>query len=280
VKATILLPTTGDRGPILDYSVGSVLGQTETDWELFIVGDGVASETRERAVALADADERITFFDFEKDVSRGELNRHELLTTRARGEIVAYLCDRDLYLPNHLSTLTGRLQSCDFTHSLVVSAQSDFSLRMRFSPLTCDSAAGAPAELNRVRSIPLSFVAHRLDAYRRLPHGWRATPEGWFTDQYMWDQFLREPGIRATACEVPTVVYLKRGGHPGWPTDRRVEESRTFAERYSRPDGAERFQLDLNLSNALRVSRMEYANEERKRMPGWKRCLTRRYRLE
>ncbi len=49
----------------------------------------------------------------------------------------------------------------------------------------------------RSGSIGLTGVAHTMEAYRRLPHGWRTTPEGMPTDHWMWLQFLELPGSAA-----------------------------------------------------------------------------------
>ena len=46
----------------------------------------------------------------------------------------------------------------------------------------------------RKASIGLTGVAHTLEAYRRLPHGWRTTPPEVPTDHYMWRQWLELPG--------------------------------------------------------------------------------------
>ena len=42
VKATILIPTTGNRGPLLQCSIASVSGQSLQEIEVFIIGDGVS----------------------------------------------------------------------------------------------------------------------------------------------------------------------------------------------------------------------------------------------
>ncbi|MEL6143659.1 MAG: glycosyltransferase family A protein, partial [Bacteroidota bacterium] len=47
LKATVVVPTTKDRGPLLFHSVGSILRQSVTEIEVFIIGDGVYDETRE-----------------------------------------------------------------------------------------------------------------------------------------------------------------------------------------------------------------------------------------
>jgi len=46
-----------------------------------------------------------------------------------------------------------------------------------------------------------------MDAYRRLPYGWRTTPPDFpWTDLYMWRQFLAEPWCRARSAMVPTGI--------------------------------------------------------------------------
>src|SRR5882724_7051582 len=116
LTATIIIPTSIDRGPTLTLAVESVLRQTVRDLEVFIIGDGVHAVTREAARALEQADARVRFFDHPKHARRGEPYRDEALQT-ARGRVVCYLCDRDLYLPDHVETMDGLLKEADFAHA-------------------------------------------------------------------------------------------------------------------------------------------------------------------
>lgn len=60
--------------------------------------------------------------------------------------------------------------------------------------------------------------------YRKLPHGWRTTPAGTPTDLFMWQQFLSEPGCRATGGTRPTVLNLPRSRRRDQtPADRLIE---------------------------------------------------------
>ena len=244
VKATIILPTTIDRGPLLRFSVGSVLQQTESSWELFIVGDGAHDETKRIACELAASDERIFFFDYEKHPRRGEEYRHELLK-KANGEIVCYLCDRDLFLPNHLETMYALLQEADFGHTLIIMP----SPTGRFYFLG-SMDVGNKEHRNGVIAgeigIPLSIAGHRLDAYQRLRYGWRTTPKNEPTDRYMWQQFLVQREIRAGATLIPTVIYLRRGKHPGLSTSDRQKELRRYYNEYCRLGGAGAYQASIN----------------------------------
>ncbi|MEM7791056.1 MAG: glycosyltransferase family 2 protein, partial [Verrucomicrobiota bacterium] len=240
-RATVLLPTTGDRGPILKYSVASLLNQTVDEWELFIIGDGVDEETRITAEEIAKTDSRIRFFAFSKDDSRGEVNRHQLLMEEARGEIVCYLCDRDLYLPNHLDTMLHVLEHNDIAITLHVPYKPNgrFRFSRRIHPAS-DFENGAAFKKNRFG--PLSLTAHTLEAYKRLPFGWRETPKDQLpTDRYMWRQFLEQEWIRFDLVYKLTVIHLKRGGHPGLSTDQRVELSQKMYDLFCSGAGIERF---------------------------------------
>lgn len=275
MKATILLPTTADRGPVLQHAVTSVRRQTMKEWELFIVGDGVSEETRACAEALVASDSRVRFFDFPKDESRGELNRHALLSNEAKGEVVGYLCDRDLYLENHLELMFRELQSCDMAHSMLTVLRDDGEIRHLNSPDT----SLAPAERARAArqqemiKIPLSFVMHRLDAYKKLPHGWRVTPAGLFTDSYMWQQFYACDWLRTSTVWFPTVVYLKRGNFPGLSTSERAAESRKYTELYGVPGGSADYQAAVNKSILDQRARYDQRilKYKRRSQPIWKR---------
>jgi glycosyltransferase involved in cell wall biosynthesis len=219
MKATILLPTTSDRGPLLQYSAGSALRQTVQDIELFIVGDGVNETTRQAANALVQQDKRVNFFDFPKHPRRGETYRHEVLQSEAKGEIVCYLCDRDLMLSNHIAELYEALNISDIASSFCYSIRATGEITLAH----VDFIGEWKDHNTKLRR--LSCIAHTLEAYKSLPYGWRTTPPNQFTDHYMWRQFLEQNEIRANMIPVPTVLYFNRRPHPGsWSTERRREE--------------------------------------------------------
>jgi glycosyltransferase involved in cell wall biosynthesis len=200
--ATILIPTF-DHCDTLRYSVASVQAQTIQDFEILIVGDGVPPETRRLVAELARDEPRLHFFAFPKGERNGESRRHQVLEW-ARGKYVCYLCDDDLWLPSHLEDLTGLLERCD----LASTAQ------LRIDPGGQGALTGFdlanPADrallLGGTSGFGLASGGHTLDAYRRLPQGWRTTPQGIATDLYMWQQFLREPWCRAASSSRPTVL--------------------------------------------------------------------------
>ena len=241
LAATIIVPTTGDRGPLLPLSVGSALAQSERALEVLVIGDGVTDATRAVIRELAAGDPRVRFFDHPKHPRRGEEYRHAALAG-ARGEIVCYLTDRDLMLPHHVATMTHLLADAELAHTLRVSiGERDLEFVSRFD-VTDPGVRRRMLACELPIDLPLSCTAHRLDAYRRLPFGWRTTPRHWFTDQYMWHQFLAQDECRVASSPLATVLYFKRGDHPGWPVERRHAELQRWVERMAEPGFAERFQ--------------------------------------
>ncbi len=245
---TVIVPTTGDRGALLEHSVGSALAQDNPDLEVFIVGDGLDRSSLPFVHALEAADERVRFFDFPKDARRGEWRRHQLLVDEARGDVVAYLTDRDLWLPNHVRELRRLLEDADFAHTLRFGIGPDEDIEVIWrSDLRQSAVRRRLGELTFMA--PLSFVGHTMEAYRRLPHGWRSTPEGTPTDHYMWQQFLDEPWCRVAASAHPTVLYFKRGEHPGLSTSERRGLLETWSAQAKQPGFIE--ELSERITDAL-----------------------------
>ncbi|MCC6735447.1 MAG: glycosyltransferase family 2 protein [Bauldia sp.] len=235
LQATVIVPTTGDRAALLRHAVGSILGQTVPDLEIFVMGDGVAEPSRAAIAAMVRADPRIRFFDHPKHVRRGEPYRHAALA-EARGEIVCYLTDRDLMLPRHVEVMAALLRDADFGHTLRFGIEPDGSLSFVPTIDIDDPGDRRIAVESATQLIPLSFAGHTLAMYRRLPFGWRETPAGEYTDRYMWKQFLAARDCRTATSTMPTILYFNRGDHPGWPVERRLPEIAAWSARLARPD--------------------------------------------
>lgn len=220
LAATVLIPT-HDHGPTLLRSVRSALGQTAEDLEVFVVGDGVPDATREVMGELTGSDDRVRFFDNPKGPRHGELHRHAALQ-EAGGEIVCYLADDDLWLPDHVEEMRRLLGEADFAHALPLWIDGDG----RFHHFRVDLARPYWRELllGGENRIPLSCGAHTLELYRRLPAGWRTTPDETYTDLYMWQQILAVPGSRAVSGTAPTALHFPSSAREGWTEAQRLAE--------------------------------------------------------
>lgn len=245
--ATVLVPTTGERAPLLDLALASAQAQTVSELEIFVMGDGAGESTRALLAERTAHDPRIRFFDHPKHPRRGEPYRHAALA-EARGRIVCYLTDRDLWLAHHVEVLAELLERADFAHTLRFGITKKGRPRLRGG---MDLLAPESLPLRQRVEIPLSFVGHTLEMYRKLPYGWRETPAGTPTDAYMWAQFLREPGCRVARARRATVLYFKRGDHPGLPVAQRRAELEAWHARLQKPGFARRFARRVERRAAL-----------------------------
>ena len=166
---------------VLPYSIGSVLGQTFTDFELLVIGDGCTDESE--AVVTAIADPRVQWTNLPTNSGHQAVPNNDGLR-RARGEVVAHLGHDDLWLPRHLEHLVaddrrrgdgrplarphGRpTRRCELGLSLVGSTDRDGGSRRR--PSCTGATPSSRSEAGRVHSTSTSFR-------RSAPSSW--SPEG------------------------------------------------------------------------------------------------------
>ena len=251
VDASILIPTFR-HVPLLPFSLASALDQSGVEVEVLVVCDGVQDETREVLARYAD-DSRVRPFDFPKGPRNGEAYRHEVLQ-QARGRIVAYLCDDDLLLPDHVATMSEVLADADFAHPVTTRFTADGVLE--YFPWNYGRAEFREVGRGRKGSMGLTGVAHTLEAYRRLPCGWRTTPAGMPTDHYMWLQWLDAPGVRMALSD--RITYLNFPD-PFWrelPENDRASLLEAWLQRSREPGFAE--EVDAMLTTALRTAAEDY----------------------
>lgn len=244
-RATILIPT-HRHAALLPYSLRSALDQRDASVEVFVIGDGVEDDTR-RALEPFLADERVRFFDFPKSPRTGEPHRHEALA-EARGEIVCYLSDDDLLLPGHVGEAARLLEDADLAHGppawLLPGGE------LHYFPWDFGRAEFATDAPSRRASVGLTGASHTLEAYRRLPFGWRTTPAGTATDHYMWLQWLELPGVRAVTGDRLTHLWFPNASWRRLPSSEREAELARWLERTREP-GFEK-ELDVLLRRAIR----------------------------
>jgi len=229
--ATVVLPT-HDHASTLPHALDAVQRQTVADLEIVVVGDGVRDDTREVVAARMREDARIRFLDRPKGERHGERHRHEALTD-ARGAIVCYACDDDLWLPWHVETLRSALEGADFAHVLPLDMDADGR-----ALVTLFDAAhpGNRAGMERYRiGFGLASAGHTLEAYRRLPHGWRPAPPGTASDLHMWRQFM-DADARIRTVFRPTVLHFGVPLRREWSAERRAAELARWSVELRGPD--------------------------------------------
>jgi glycosyltransferase involved in cell wall biosynthesis len=218
--ATVLIPT-HDHGRTLLRSVPSALAQTVSELEVFVVGDGVPDETRELMTELAAADNRVRFFDNPKGERHGEAHRHAALQ-EARGEIVCYLSDDDVWLPDHVEELQRLLADADLAHTVSFLIDVDERLHVR----RVDFAREHFREVLQAGDsrIHFSVIGHTMELYRRLSSGWQPAPQGIYTDLHFWLRLQSLPRTRITSGTRPTVLHFPSNLRKGWSIEQRIAE--------------------------------------------------------
>jgi Glycosyl transferase family 2 len=249
--ATILIPTFR-HAALLPYAIESALDQEGVSIELFVVGDGVEDATRE-VMARYERDDRVRFFDLPKGLRLGEGHRHPLMA-EASGPVVAYLSDDDLLLRDHVATMLELLANADFAHPPSARFRGDGTLL--FFPWDYSRPEFRDIARGRRGSIGLTGVAHTMDAYRRLPYGWRTTPEGMPTDHWMWLQFVDLPAIRVMRGERLTYLTFPDPVFGRLPEADRAEQLAGWFRRSREPGFAA--ELEDMLRDAVRLAAEDY----------------------
>ena len=225
---TVLLPVM--RPPyLLPNAIESVLGQTQSDFELFIICDGAPPETIDCVQEFARRDARVKLFSFSKGQRHGEAHLHTVLT-KASGNFVAYLEDDDLWFPNHLDELEKLLLTVDFGHTIHVTGHPDGHLESLPSDL--GNQAFRQRFLDDLfNTFGLTVCGHRLDAYRRLPEGWAPTPVGMYNDLHMWRKFFRMSEFKFGTRMVITAVTLPSHIREHMSLEERAREAGVWVSR-------------------------------------------------
>ena len=113
-RVTVIIPTY-NWSNVLQYSIGSVLDQTFTDFELLVIGDGCTDDSE--SVVRAIDDPRVQWIGIARTGHQSGPNNEGL--RRARGSIIAYLGHDDLWMPHHLALHVAAIEAgADFTCSI------------------------------------------------------------------------------------------------------------------------------------------------------------------
>ncbi|SOD94881.1 glycosyltransferase family 2 protein [Spirosoma fluviale] len=112
-----VIMATYNRSNILHYAVQSVLRQTETNWELLVIGDHCTDDTE--AVMASFTDPRIRFINLETNVGE-QSGPNNVGLRQARGEYIAFLNHDDMWFPDHLAVCltTLRTQQADLVFAM------------------------------------------------------------------------------------------------------------------------------------------------------------------
>jgi glycosyltransferase involved in cell wall biosynthesis len=217
-RVTVIIPTY-NWSSVLPYSIGSVLRQSFTDFELLVVGDCCTDDSAQVVAAIADP--RVRWINL--PVNHGhQFGPNSEGLRQARGSIIAYLGHDDLWLPHHLEMLVAAIDAgAGVAHSIVhmIDALGNILLPNR-----------GMLQYEPGRSMPPSGVVHRRIASEKVG-GWRdyhtlsVDPE---TD--LWER-MQQAGFTIQFVPRLTAVKFPASGRKDVYKVRSSHEQRQWTER-------------------------------------------------
>lgn len=202
---TILMPT-HDRAALIGPAIRSVLDQSFGDFELVVCGDGCTDDTAQ--VVAAFDDPRVIWCDLPKGPGFGYANRNIALEG-ARGSLVAFLSDDDLYLPDHLARFAdifGR-ESLHWAHSRPLWVHDDGLVVPTFADITFGTGREFFAQRN---CLPAGTVVYRRALFDAAG-GWPTdVPEA--GDWVLWRRMIADlPATALGFLREPTCLHFRAG---------------------------------------------------------------------
>lgn len=227
MKFTVLIPTF-NNGVVVRNAIESVLAQTVDGLELFVVADGAPDETHAVLDEIAGSDPRVRIYKFAKGPRHGEDHRNAVLRV-ARGEMVCYLADDDVWFPDHLAVMQELLADADFAHTRHVEIHTNNSVSGQYLPISDQDVRRRMVE-EKFNIFGPTCAGHRLDAYKRLPQRWSAAPPDVWTDLTMWRKWISAEGVRFRSSLAVTTLHFARVARQSQAPEAALNEVRLWAE--------------------------------------------------
>jgi hypothetical protein len=238
VTFTVVIPTHNRRERLLQ-AIGSVLRQSRRAHQIIVVADGCTDGSAEAVAGLADP--RIEVLDLPKAPGKGWGHRN-LALERATGDVVSYLGDDDVYLPDHLERV-GALhdtRELDLVQAAAVLVWPDG----RFEPWGLDW--GVPWLRERflngeVHRNAMASVSHRR-GLAEAAGGWNADPSpGVPGDVDLFKRIVARRPATAHTGE-PTVLLIT--GQRGEP-EARARQAQELIDRAATESGLALLRAEL-----------------------------------
>jgi glycosyltransferase involved in cell wall biosynthesis len=210
---SVLLPT-HNRADVVGHAIDSVLSQTETDFELLVVGDGCTDGTAQ--VVKSFGDRRIRWYDLPKAPHFGYANRNQAIRG-ARGELLAFMAHDDIMLPDHLGRLAAYFEDerIELAYSRPLWVSDDGFV----VPYAVDLRRPHHLEvfLEDHNTIPATCVVYRRSTHERVG-GW---PEDVVSggDWKLWRSIVgQDKGLNVAYEPDPTALHFRASwrSHTQW----------------------------------------------------------------
>ena len=205
-KSHVIIPTHSAHDT-LAFAVLSAINQSLPPYRVTIIGDGVTSQVRKVAEELARNFTEVEFLDNPKLENRGEKHRDWVIKA-SDADFISYLCDDDLFMPNHLEIMSKHLEEFDFVHPRPTFFSPRGTVSFLLSGIESQEIRSWHSLEPRYNTISLTGASHTRHSYLSLNQGWSAAPPRMWTDLYMWVKFLGDPKVSTFTSPFTTTIKL------------------------------------------------------------------------
>lgn len=209
LKVSIVMPAFNASQYIV-ATIGSVLSQSEQNWELIVVDDCSTDDTREIVHSLCQKDSRIRLIPLDKNFG-GPAGPRNVGVKEARSDLVAFLDSDDIWHPDKLSLQLAAVEDVETT--FICSAMTDFTDDgcLAFEPMTESLSDRVSYRQQTIRAqIPTSSVVAARELLLRTP--FREDPAYKAVEDYhCWLRLLQIVG-HCTKLRAPLLFYRKSEG--------------------------------------------------------------------
>jgi len=226
---SIVLPTYNSR-TTLAWSLRSILQQTCTDFEVWVIGDGCTDGSEEVVESFGDA--RLHWLNLPTNSGNQSVPNNEAIS-RATGKYVAHLGHDDLWLPDHLSSLVDLIgrTGADFVHGLAA----------LYAPAGLVGVVGAPSKGRTYRNpciIPSTWLYKRevfdICGPWRQPEALQQAIDVDYVRRISEAGLRIEGNDRVTVMKYPSHYWKAYARTEGWPQEapcQLIEKDPAAAER-------------------------------------------------
>jgi len=241
-RVTVIIATY-NWSTVLPYSIGSVLRQTLSDFELLVIGDGCTDESGETVTRFDDP--RVRWLNLSANTGHQCGPNNEGLR-QARSNVIAYLGHDDLWLPRHLELLVTAIEAgadlaCGITAMIAPSGSRTYAPN------------DDPSRRSIVWDLPPTGLVHRREPALEVG-GWRHPSELPLDPEIDLVARMRAAGSRLAFVPRLTAVKFPASLRRNVYQLRRADEQATwFARIGQEPDFEQRELAALLLGVERRV---------------------------
>jgi glycosyltransferase involved in cell wall biosynthesis len=209
-----------NRAEVLRYALASVVGQSYRNTEILVIGDACTDDSER--VVTAVPDERVSWRNLETNFG-SQAGPNQAGIDSARGELIAYIGQDDLWRRDHLALLVADLERKGAEVSSTVTSQvwpRPVPTRRLISP--------APGGM-----VPTPSIMHTRAA-AEAAGGWRDHRTTVRPPDFDFYTRMHEAGARVSRVRALTVVKFASALRPGSYRNRDASEQAAVARRIDR----------------------------------------------